>query len=69
MPKLRNPYWTVPEHPSLEIYVAELGHIVLKQRAFDGEERCVFVEPRDVPLLCHQLDAAAAEANRLQTAP
>ncbi len=69
MAKLHQPYWTVPEHPGLEIYVAELGHIVLKQRDCDGEEQRVFVEPRDVALLCHQLHAAAAEANRLETAP
>jgi len=65
MTKLHVPSWTIPEHAGLEIYVAQLGHIVLRQR--DGEEQCVFVQPRDVTLLCDQLRAAAAEALRLES--
>jgi hypothetical protein len=67
MTKLHEPYWIIPERDGLEIYVAELGHIVLRQRDFAGEEQCVFVQPSDVMLLCDQLRAAAAEALHLES--
>ncbi len=67
MTKLHEPYWIIPGHAGLEIYVAELGHIVLRQRNLVGKDLSISVQQCDVMVLCDQLVAAAAEASRLET--